>query len=443
VPDSSDFLKHAEAVFRAGVAAVQPAPLIRKSVRLEGGQLTIAGIAFGLSSLQNIYVVGAGKATAPMAQALEAILGDAITDGLVIVKHGHAVPLQRIRTVEAAHPVPDENGIRGTEQLLQLTKKAGAQDLVICLLSGGGSALLVDTPPGCGLPELQRFFGLLLASGAAISEVNTVRKHLSQVKGGGLARAAYPARLVSLILSDVIGDPLDVIASGPTVADPTTFADAILIVQRYQLEEQVPASIWAHLQAGRRGKVPETPKTADPIFTNTTNALIGSNALSLEAARQKARQLGFHPRVVTDRISGEAREAARQVVAEAQRIALDPAFPKPACLLWGGETTVALTGTDGLGGRNQELALAAAVLLENQPGITVLSGGTDGTDGPTDAAGAVVDGFTASRARAGGIEPAAYLARHDSYSFFRQAGGHLITGPTLTNVMDVIVALVS
>ncbi len=442
MPPPAPFLRTAEALFQAAVAAVQPAPLIRQHVRLAGTQLTLAGSVFDLATVEHIYVVGAGKATAPMAAALEERLGDAVADGIIVVKYGHTAPLRRIRTVEAAHPVPDANGLTGTRELVALVEKAGERDLVICLLSGGGSALLIDAPPGGTLSEVQPFFGLLLASGADIAEVNTVRKHLSAVKGGGLARAAFPARVVSLILSDVIGDPLDVIASGPTVADPTTFADALGIVGKYGLAERAPAALLEHLQKGRRGAVPETPKAADAAFAKTANYLIGSNRIALEAARAEAERLGFHARIITDRIAGEAREVAGEVVREAKRVAGDDAVPKPACLLWGGETTVTLGGAGGLGGRNQELALAAALLLENEPGITLLSGGTDGTDGPTDAAGAVVDGYTAGRARAKGLVPEDYLAAHDSYHFFRQAGGHLVTGPTLTNVMDIIVVLV-
>lgn len=442
MPPPAPFLRTAEALFRTAVAAVQPAPLIRQHVRRDGNELTIAGSTFDLSTVEHIYVVGAGKATAPMAATLEEILGEAIAGGIILVKYGHVAPLRRIRTVEAAHPVPDENGLAGTGQLVALLEKAGERDLVICLLSGGGSALLIDAPPGCSLAQVQPFFGQLLASGADIAEMNTVRKHLSAVKGGGLARAAFPARVVSLILSDVIGDPLDVIASGPTVADPTTFADALRVVEKYGLAERAPAALLAHLQKGLRGEVPETPKASDPVLAMTANCLIGSNRIALEAALAEARRRGFHPQIMTDRIAGEAREVAGEVVRQAKRVAGDPAAAKPACLLWGGETTVTLGDAGGLGGRNQELALAAALLLENEPGITILAGGTDGTDGPTHAAGAVADGTTAPGARAKGVVPEEYLAAHDAYHFFRQAGGHLVTGPTLTNVMDVIIALV-
>jgi hydroxypyruvate reductase len=437
----SDLSHTAEAIFRHAVHAVQPAPLIRKNVHVEGNVLHIAGREYDLAEIERLFVIGAGKATAPMAQALEALLTDRITDGVIIVKHGHTAPLQRIRIVEAAHPVPDERGIAGTRQILQLIKTATAKDLVICLLSGGGSALLIDTPRGCSLEELQLFFRLLLESGADIAEMNTVRKHLSAVKGG-LTRAVYPAPLVSLILSDVTGDPLDVIASGPTVPDPTTFADALSVLRKYGLEEKAPATVREYLHGGWHNQVPETPKPGDPVFAGTTNCIIGSNALALQAAQEKARQLGFHTRIVTDRIAGEAREVARQIVTEASLLSGDDTVAKPACLLWGGETTVTISGAGGLGGRNQELALAAAIELEGQTGTVVLSGGTDGTDGPTDAAGAVVDGLTSAKARAKNLDPQSFLSNHDSYHFFRQAGGHIHTGPTLTNVMDLIIVLV-
>ena len=437
----SDLSHTTEAIFRHAIHAVQPAPLIRKNVQVKGNALHIAGRKYDLAEIGRLFVIGAGKATAPMAQALEALLTDRITDGVIIVKHGHTAPLQRIRIVEAAHPVPDESGIAGTRQILQLIKSATANDLVICLLSGGGSALLIDTP-GCSLTELQSFFRLLLESGADIAEMNTVRKHLSAVKGGGLARAVYPAPLVSLILSDVTGDPLNVIASGPTVPDPTTFADALSVLRKYHLKEKAPAAVREYLHGGWHNQVPETPKPGDPVFAGTTNCIIGSNAIALLAAQEKARELGFHTRIVTDRVAGEAREVARQIVAEASRLSADAAVAKPACLLWGGETTVTISSAGGLGGRNQELALAAAMELEGKSGTVVLSGGTDGTDGPTDAAGAVVDGLTSAKARAKNLNLQSFLYNHDSYHFFRQAGGHIHTGPTLTNVMDLIIVLV-
>ncbi len=325
MPPPAPSFRTAETLFLAAVAAVQPAPLIRKNVRRAGNQLMVAGSTFDLSMVEHIYVVGAGKATAPMAAALEELLGEAIADGIIIVKYGHTAPLRRIRMVEAAHPVPDENGLAGTRELVTLVEKAGERDLVICLLSGGGSALLIDAPPGCALSDVQPFFGLLLASGVDIAGVNTVRKHLSTVKGGGLARAAFPARVVSLILSDVIGDPLDVIASGPTVADPTTFADALRIVEQYGLAERAPAALLDHLQKGHRGAVPETPKAAHAAFAKTVHYLIGSNRIALEAARAEAERLGFHARIITDRIAGEAREVAGVVATRSWP------WPPPSC----------------------------------------------------------------------------------------------------------------
>lgn len=438
---TSNTRKIAEEIFFHAVASVQPQHLLTKNIVLTKEIITLAGHQISRASIQNLYVVGAGKATAPMAQSVEQILKDQITDGLILVKHDHTLPLQYIQTVEAAHPVPDENGIRGTAQIVELLKKATPDDLVIVLISGGGSSLLIDVPEGCTLAELQIFFNLLLKSGADIGEMNTVRKHLSRVKGGQLAKIAYPAQVITLILSDVIGDPLDVIASGPTVPDPTTFTDAWQIVRKYNLEQEIPLSIRHYLQAGLAGTIADTPKAGDKIFTQTANYIIGSNTIALEAAKAKAETLGFHTAIVDTSVQGEAQQVAKDLVDSAKKIALDPVYPKPACLLMGGETTVKVTG-EGLGGRNQELALAAALQLKGFPTITVLSGGTDGSDGPTDAAGAVVDEQTIIKAQDLSICPEDYLANNDSYHFFQQTGGHLITGPTLTNVMDIMMALI-
>jgi glycerate 2-kinase len=438
---SAQSRKTAEAIFTAAVEAVQPQHLMRSHVSLHEDELRIAGQSIPLQEIRRVRVVGAGKATAAMAQALESVLGERITDGLIIVKHGHGLPLHHIRTVEAAHPVPDESGIRGTAELLTLLSDATENDLVIALISGGGSALLIDLPEGCTLNELQRFFELMLQSGADIGEMNTLRKHLSAVKGGQLAKAAYPARLHALILSDVIGDPLDVIASGPTVPDPTTFADAWRVIQKYRLEDKIPASIRRHLEAGLAGTVPDTPKAGEVFFRRTYTTIIGSNAIALTAAAAKARELAFDLVILSSRISGEAREAARQLVDTARQIAEGPHHLQPVCLLMGGETTVTVRGT-GKGGRNQEFALAAAIQLAGLPQVTVLSGGTDGSDGPTDAAGAVVDHITLQRAKELLLDPVAYLQNNDAYHFFEKTGGLLITGPTLTNVMDIMLALV-
>ncbi|QHT68308.1 glycerate kinase [Rhodocytophaga rosea] len=435
------YRKAAEEIFRYALESVEPEKLVYKAVSRKGNRLYIQHQEIDLTQLNRIIVIGAGKATAPMAQAIEEIMGDIIDSGLIIVKHGHSVPLIKIQTIEAGHPVPDENGISGTQQLLQLVKETKPNDLIIILISGGGSALLIDLPQHCILEELQTCFDLLLKSGASITEINTVRKHLSHVKGGGLARQIFPARLFTLILSDVIGDPLDVIASGPTVPDPTTFADAWSIVQKYGLEDKIPYSIHYHLQQGIAGNLPETPKSGDAIFSRVNNYIIGSNSIALEAARQKATEMGFHAVITGLNIEGEAAIAAKELVSTARKAGIDTTIPKPACLLSGGETTVRVQGT-GVGGRNQELALAAALELEANEPIVILSAGTDGTDGPTDAAGAVVDSNTMIKAATKGLDEKDFLANNDSYHFFRQAGGHIITGPTRTNVMDIMMALI-
>jgi glycerate-2-kinase len=423
------------------VEAVHPYALVKRQVQLTNGRLQIAGESFSLEKIRHIYVIGAGKATAAMAKAIEDLLAEKITSGTIIVKYGHTEPLTYITTVEAAHPVPDENGLYGTDQILHIAKKATENDLVINLISGGGSALLIDLPNGCTLGELQHCYELLLRSGASIEETNTVRKHLSGVKGGQLAKVVYPARLVTLILSDVIGDPLDVIASGPTVADPTTYQDAWQILEKYKLQDRISANIRLHLQQGLEGKIPDTPKPADVVFRQIRNYIIGSNTIALKAAESKARQLGFHTRVLGDGTSGDALQTAISLVTQARQMALNNSIAKPLCLLMGGETTVVVTGK-GKGGRNQHLALAAALQLRPDENMTILSAGTDGSDGPTDAAGAVVDGTTVRKAAKKGIQAQAYFDDNNSYHFFSQAGGHVITGPTMTNVMDIMLALV-
>jgi glycerate-2-kinase len=437
----ADYKKMAEQIFTHSVEAVHPSQLIHQAVKLNANKLHIAGQQIDVETINHIYVVGAGKATAPMAEALEEIVGDFIKEGIILVKHGHTLPLRKIETIEAGHPVPDEPGVKGTQAMLQLLKKVTDKDLVIVLISGGGSSLLIDLPPDCSLRQLQECFQILLRSGATIVEMNAIRKHLSQVKGGQLAKLCYPAKLITLILSDVVGDPLDVIASGPTVADPSTFADAWQVIEKYKLHNQIPSAIRKHLEMGIQGIVPETPKPADPIFRSVSNFIIGSNTIALEAARQKATQLGFHTSILQANITGEAREVAAMLVKEARKVSADANYSKPACLLMGGETTVTVTGK-GLGGRNQELVLVAALTLQAHENIVILSGGTDGSDGPTDAAGAIADGQTVIQALHSGVDAQTFLDANDSYYFFKKAGGHITTGPTLTNVMDVMVALI-
>jgi len=378
-----------------------------------------------------------------MAAAAEEILGDRIEAGAINTKYGHALDLNRIETFSAGHPVPDEAGVAGTQRQLELVQDLDPNALVICLFSGGGSALLPAPAPGLTLAEKQDTTRLLLACGATIDEINALRKHLSAVKGGLLARAAAPARVLGLMLSDVIGDPLDTIASGPTHPDSTTFSDCLELVDRYNLRRELPGQVRQRLEDGSQGQIPETPKLSDPCFAQTENLVIGNSTLAIAAATERARTLGYEVLVLTSRLQGEAREAAAALASIAQEVATaNRPIARPACIIAGGETTVTLRG-DGKGGRNQELALAAALHLDGWSTITLLSGGTDGTDGPTDAAGALVDGKTLTRARAQDLEARTFLDRNDSYSFFKTLNDLVVTGPTGTNVMDLQIILIT
>lgn len=428
-------------IFLAGVESVKPGNLIERYVSIDGDSLQIENLRFDLLTLKNIYVVGAGKASAAMAQAIESILGSRITSGHIVTKYDHSVPLEFIGITEAGHPVPDENGINGTAQILSIVKGAGKDELVICLISGGGSALLADVPEGCTLQDLKTLSSVLLKTGANINEMNCIRKHLSHVKGGQLAKAASPARVVSLILSDVIGDPLDVIASGPTASDPTTFADAISIIRNYNIENDLPEQILRVLQDGIDNKRQETLKDADEILLQTNNLIIGTNLLALQMAKEKAEELGYASHVMTNTLEGDVVEVANFIVDFVKRIEREK-FNKKTCLLFAGEPTVKVKGT-GLGGRNQHLALLIAEYLKDMPGITFLSGGTDGSDGPTDATGAVVDSLTLEHASNLGLDMDHYINNYDSYHFFKEEGGLIMTGPTQTNVMDLMVVLIN
>ncbi|MEJ2039307.1 MAG: glycerate kinase, partial [Desulfosarcinaceae bacterium] len=336
----------------------------------------------------------------------------------------------------------DANSEEAAARILDMAQKAGTGDLVLCLLSGGGSSLMSLPWPGLSLADKQRTSELLLASGATIHEINTLRKHISAIKGGRLARAAYPATLATLILSDVVGDDLDIIASGPTVADGSTFRDCLDIVDRYRLEDRLPEKVLRHLQAGAAGRVPETPKPEEPRWRNVHNLIVANNTLAIQAAAREAEKRGYTPLVLSTRIEGEARVVAQVHGAIAREVAASGhPLPPPACLLSGGETTVTLRG-GGKGGRNQEFALAAALDIDGVGDIVVLSGGTDGSDGPTDAAGAIADSDTAGRSRTLGLDIRSFLHNNDAYAFFSRLGDLLITGPTRTNVMDLHILLV-
>lgn len=430
------------AIFAAGLRAVDPEAAIRSQVGRQGHCLTVAGQTHDLNNFRRVSLIGAGKATALMAKALEELLADRLTAGLILVKHGYATPLRTTRVIEAGHPIPDQSGLEGTAEIIRRLRAASEHDLVVCAFSGGASALLPAPVPPLDLSQKQLTTQLLLECGAEIGAINSIRKHLSRSKGGGLARAAYPATLVSLVLSDVVGDRLDVIASGPTVPDDSRFADCLAVVERYGLAPRLPGPVWQYLKDGAAGLHPETPKPGDPIFARVQNVVVGNNHMALLAARGRAEALGCRALVLTSTLQGEARQVGRMLAALGQAVSSSghPAGP-PVCLLAGGETTVTLEG-QGKGGRNQELALAAALALEGSDRISLLSAGTDGTDGPTDAAGAFADGATCQRARARGLDPQDFLSRHDSYHFFAPLGDLLITGPTRTNVMDIICLLI-
>jgi glycerate 2-kinase len=389
-----------------------------------------------------VLVVGAGKASGAMAAAVEEAWGSRITDGVIAVKDGYLAPTRRIRLLEAGHPVPDERGAAAANEMRALAESATAEDLVLVLVSGGGSALTPAPVPPITLADKQAMTRLLLAAGANIDQLNTVRKHCSLLKGGQLARAAAPARVEALLLSDVIGDPLDVIASGPTTPDVSTFAEALAILDRFGLREKAPRGIVERLERGARGEIPETPKAGDPIFERARNTVIGNNALVVDAAAARARELRLDAHVLTRALEGEAREVAETFVEMAREIkAGQGPVAAPACLIAGGETTVTVRGK-GKGGRCQEFTLAAALAVKGMEDVVVLAAGTDGTDGPTDAAGAIADGQSVARARAQSLDPAARLAENDSYPLFATLGDLVVTGPTNTNLLDLYVIVV-
>ena len=448
-----------ESIFGAGVERVNPKRLISAGLRLEGEGLEVhsqsASLTIDLREFERIVVLGAGKASASMAAGLEQVLGDRIAEGVVVVKYGHTEELERIRLIEAGHPVPDEQGVRGAEAVAALARQADEKTLVVNLISGGGSAILPAPFQGEGrggrlalsLEDKRRATRVLLACGATIQEFNCIRKHISALKGGRLAELLHPARSLNLILSDVVGDRLDTIASGLTVADETTFAQALGIIAKYGIEEQLPPGVVELLRRGAEGEFPETPKPGNPVFAAVTNVLLGTNYTALGAAARKAEQLGYIPVVLSSRVVGEAREVAKVLAAIALDMrGLELLATRPACLLCGGETTVTLRGK-GLGGRNQELALSflqelAAADGVAAEGIYFLSGATDGNDGPTDAAGAFASMDILEQALRQELSIASYLGRNDSYSFYEAIGRLLKTGPTNTNVCDLQICLI-
>ena len=434
--------EEAEEIFKASVRRVDPYEATMKFVRLKAGRLNLGSeetseVTMDLDAFDRVFVVGGGKATAPMAKALEDLMESRIDRGLINVKYGFTEPLSRLEIAEAGHPLPDENGVTGTKKILSLLKGAKERDLVFSLISGGGSALLPSPTGQITLAEKQAVTKSLLECGASIDEINAVRKHISSSKGGQMARAAFPATTVNLMLSDVVGDRMDVIASGPFVPDTSTFKEAWQIFEKYRLND-IPESIREHLERGIQKSIPETPKQGDPIFDRVYNIIIGSNILALEAAREEAEKVGYDSLILSSMIEGETRDIAKVHTAIAKEILKSgrPIRP-PCCIISGGETTVTIR-SDGLGGRNQEFCLAAAIDIKDLPSrLVILSGGTDGNDGPTDAAGAIVDPLTIKRGKEAGMDAWKYLSNNDSYHFFEKLDDLLITGPTNTNVMDV------
>ncbi len=440
-----DHQKDIEDIFNAGLDAANPREAIKLAVKLDevdNGLLRVRDKEYDVNRFKRILVVGAGKAAAPMAQAMEELLGERLTGGVITTKYGHGLSLKIISVTEAGHPVPDSKGFAGTERILEMLQGTDKNDLIFCLISGGGSALMPLPVAGLTLEDKQKTTQELLDCGATIHEINTIRKHISAIKGGKLARSAYPGTLIALILSDVIGDDLDVIASGPTVPDRSTFDDCIGIIAKYDLSKKIPSSVMEYLNRGQSGMEEETPKPGEPLFEKTAAVIIGSASLSLDAAAAKAKNLGYNTLFLSSFIEGETRDVAKVHAAIGKEV-IKSGNPvrRPACIISGGETTVTIRG-DGLGGRNTEFVLAASIEINGVDGITVLSCGTDGTDGPTDAAGAVADGATYALALDKGMKPEEYLRNNDSYRFFENAGGLVKTGPTMTNVMDLRVMLI-
>ena len=437
----------AEEIFRSCVAAVDPYNAVKRFVALDGDILRLGHeeektVEFDLSAFDRVQVVGGGKATAPMAKAIEDVLGPRLQGGVINVKYGFTTSLSCIEIKEAGHPIPDENGVLGTKKILGVLRECGENDLIFSLISGGGSALLPHPAGEITLVEKQAMTRMLIECGASIDEINALRKHISSSKGGQMARAAFPATTINLMLSDVVEDKMDVIASGPFVPDSSTYREVQEVLEKYKLTD-IPPAVGNHLRAGLEGRLSETPKEGDPVFKRVYNRIVGSNMIALQAAGKKAEEFGYRTVILSSMVEGETREVARVHAAIAKEI-LKTAHPvsTPACVISGGETTVTIRG-DGLGGRNQEFCLAAAMDLDGMPPrVVILSGGTDGNDGPTDAAGGIVDGLTVRRAEEADIKALAFLDNNDAYHFLQKTGDLLMTGPTNTNVMDVRLILV-
>ena len=436
--------KHARTMLKhlllAGLDAADPESAIRRAVRIRHNRLTVGTRKYDLAVFSRIVCIGAGKASGAMAAALERQLGARLEGGLVVVNDGQTGETKKIRLLQARHPVPDHRSEKAARRMVRLLESLTDRDLVLMVLSGGASSLLTAPAAGLTLQEKQRTTRLLLRSGATIQEVNTVRKHVSGIKGGRLA-AATPATVVTLVLSDVPGDDPATIGSGPMAPDPSTFSDAKEVLDTFKIRNRIPLAVRRHVERGVQGRIPETPKPGEALFSRVQHHVLGNNRAVIERMAERARALGLRPMTLTTTLSGEAREIGKLfgALAKEMRVSGNPVRP-PACLLAGGELTVTVRGK-GLGGRAQEFALAAAPSIEGLSRVFVAGFGTDGIDGPTDAAGAIVDGETVSRAREKGMSLEAALRENDSYGFFHRVGGHVVTGPTGTNVNDVYMIL--
>ncbi len=425
-----------EALLAAAIRSVHAGTRLRAALEREGDELRLAGRA--LPRDVRLVVLAVGKAAAAMARELERVAGERVAAGLAVTKPGHGLPLRRVALLEAGHPVPDARSTAAGREALRLVEACRPEDVLVVLLSGGASALLSSPQPGLGLDDLVATTALLLRSGAEIDELNAVRKHLTELSGGRLAARATSGRIEVCVVSDVLGDRLDVIGSGPCAPDPTTFADALAVLERRGILGRVPVAVRSHLRAGARGERKESPKPGDPVFARVTTTLLASNREALDAAAYEAAARGLRAVVVSDRLRGEARDAGRRLAGLGRALRCRG----PVCLLAGGETTVRVRGT-GRGGRSQELALAAALALQGDPRVALLAAGTDGSDGPTNAAGAYADGGSVARGGRLGLDAGTCLERNDSHGFFAREGGVVRTGPTGTNVLDLVLVHVS
>lgn len=431
-------INQAKSIFNRAVESVRPKNLFSDKLIFRNNELFVKDHSFNLNTFNNIFVIGAGKASAYMAKSLENLLGDRITSGSVTVKYGHSVPCKKIKIKEAGHPIPDKKSISATHSIIKLLKNTDENDLVIVLLSGGGSALMEALPQDVHLSDLRALNDSLISCGADIKEINIVRKHISQIKGGQLAKNIYPSTCLSLIISDVPGDELQSIASGPTVPDSSTFADSMKIIEKYNLLQDITPAIIDYMNSGLKGEVSETLKAGNSDWNKVYNIIIGNNALALYAAKEKAESYGFNVSLIDYDMHGEGRDMATKISKILKKL---PVSGKSQCLLFGGETTVTIKG-NGMGGRNQEMALAALIELKNfNKPFVLLSCGTDGTDGPTDATGAVIHEGMWQLAEDKKLDPINYLKNNDSYHFFEKIDGLVKTGPTETNVMDIVIVL--